>query len=244
MKSLMKISARYVGTAAGIALILLVLNLTAFFAWLMQSKNTSTTLYNYHELADSLTRQNDSFVMSESGNALIHRQYQWAMLLNDDGDVIWSETLPDDVPHHYTVPEVASFARWYLGDYPVHVWKHSDGLLVLGSAKGSTWKHDIEMPEQIMVNLPAWLGGVIILNGIAAMILALLFGLRMFQSLRPIIKGIENVAEKQPVSLSTGGLLGDLAEKLNRTSEQLGRQEAAPAKARYRPHHLDCRNIA
>ncbi len=227
MKSVMKIFTRYVLSAAGVALILLVLNLTVFFIWAGQTGRITNREYRISEIADSLSRQNGKFVLSEFGEEAIGAQYQWAMLLNDSGTVIWSENLPEDVKPSYTVPEVASFSRWYLNDYPVFVWKHPDGLLVLGSPKGSVWKQKMEMPEVIMENLPAWLIGAFIANCIAAVLLALLFGTRLLRSLRPIAKGIEDMAEKQPVKLSTGGLLGELAAKLNQTSSQLQIQGAA-----------------
>lgn len=215
------------GSAAGIALILLALNLAVLVAWMVQLASAERADYNFTEIAASLTRQADGFVLSETGAQMIHAQYQWAMLLGDDGSVLWSESLPADFPARFSVPEVASFSRWYLGDYPVHVWRHPGGLLVLGSPPGSTWKHAIEMPEAVIDIVPAWFGYALLINVAAAILLALLFGLRMFRSLRPLIHGIADLAENRPVDLSTRGLLGDLAEKLNQTSLQLRKQEAA-----------------
>lgn len=226
MKSMIKILLRYVASAAAVALILLILNLAVLIAWTVQASGMKTTEYHISEITDSLTKQTDSFVLSETGKEAILERYQWAMLLNDNGTVIWSENLPEDLPRSYTVSDVASFTRWYLRDYPVHVWRHPEGLLVLGSAKNSAWKQGMEMPEIVMKNVPTWFFGVLILNSIAAVILALLFGTRLLRSLRPLVKGIEDMAEKQPISLLTGGLLDDLATKLNQTSAQLQRQEA------------------
>ncbi|TGE35791.1 HAMP domain-containing histidine kinase [Desulfosporosinus fructosivorans] len=225
MKSMIKILVRYVASAAAVALILLILNLAVLIVWTVQASGMQTTEYHISEIADSLTKQEDSFVLSETGKEAILEGYHWAMLLNDNGTVIWNENLPEDLPRSYTVSDVASFSRWYLYDYPVHVWQHSEGLLVLGSAKNSAWKQGMEIPEIVMKNVSTWFFGVLILNSIAAVILALLFGTRLLRSLRPLVKGIEDMAEKQPVALLTGGLLGDLATKLNQTSAQLQRQE-------------------
>ena len=104
------------------------------------------------------------------------------MLLSDDGNVSWSENLPSDVPLKYSVSDVAGFTRWYLNGYPVYVWRHPDGLFVLGNKKGSVWKHDIEMPQKVMDNTLVWVPAVLILNGAAAILLALLFGMRLFRS--------------------------------------------------------------
>lgn len=227
MKIILKIFARYAASAAGIALILLALNFTVLIAWVVQSSNIGRTEYNVQEIASSLTRHNDTYEITQAGVQMIQKQYQWAMLLDERGKVVWSENLPAELPLRYTVPEVASFSRWYLNDYSVRVWRHLDGLLVLGSPEGSTWKHGIEMPEIIMANIPVWLVAALILNCIAAILLAFLSSMRLFRSLRPIIRGIEDITANKPTALSTGGLLGDLAEKLNRTSAQLKKQETA-----------------
>ena len=65
----------------------------------------------------------------------------WAMLLDQQGQVVWSFRKPQEVPEQYTVADVAAFTRWYLQDYPVQCWVREDGLLVVGSpraASGST----------------------------------------------------------------------------------------------------------
>jgi signal transduction histidine kinase len=144
---------------------------------------------------------------------------------NNSGKVIWNLNLPSDVPQSYSISDVASFTRWYLKDYPVTVWKHPDGLFVLGNEKDSIWKYSVTEPMAVMDNALAWITVILILNGLVAVGLALLFGLRLFRSLKPLAKGIEGMSRNEPVVLSTHGLLGDLAAGINKTSEHLARQE-------------------
>jgi signal transduction histidine kinase len=226
-KTLLKILARYLASAVGITLTLLVLNLAVLIALLAVSSNAKSSDYNFPEIAASLTKEDGRYQLSESGRQIIQKQYQWAMLLDDSGAVVWSLNLPQEIPLKYTVAEVASFTRWYLQDYPVYVWRHPDGLLVLGSAKGSLWKHGMEAPEVVMANLPAWMAGALMLNAVASVLLALLSGLRLFRSLKTLAGGIEDMAMKKPVELSTSGILGDLAGRLNQASARLQQQEAA-----------------
>ncbi len=227
MKSIMNIFTRYVASAAGIAIILLVINLFIFFSWLAESKNNPTTRHNFIEITNSLTKKDGRYEMSQSGMEILNQRYEWAMLLDDSGTVIWSRDLPKDFPLHYTASDVASFTRWYYRDYPVNVWEHPDGLLVMGSAIGGSWKHDIEMPEELIGSLPVRLGLGLLINIVTAIFLAFLFGLRMFRSIRPLLKGITDLAENKSLSLSTDGILGEVAVKLNQTSEQLMKQEEA-----------------
>ncbi len=227
MKSMMKILIRYVFSAAGITIILLVINFAVLAAWVVQANRSEQKDYSVSQLANGLTKYSGVFTLSPFVKKEIEKKNQWAMLLDDKGDVVWSENLPDDVPKKYTVSDVAGFTRWYLKDYPVHVWRHPDGLFVLGSEKGSAWKHFIEMPQKVMDNTLIWVPAVLLLNGIAAILLALLFGMRLFRSLKPLARGIEDMAKKQPVELSPNGLLGELAAGINKTSVQLAKQEAA-----------------
>ncbi len=226
MKSMMKILSRYVLSAAAIAFILLIVNFSLLAVWVIQAGKYEQPNYSTAQLANSLTESYGVYKLTESAENEIEKQYQWAMLLDHSGQVIWSKNLPGDVPLKYTVPDIASFTRWYLNDYPVYVWRHSDGLFVLGSEKGSRWKHNIEMSHEVMENTLVWVPALLILNGLAAILLALLFGMRFFRSLRPLAMGIEEMAE-QPVELSTRGLLGDLAAAINKTSTRLIKQEAA-----------------
>ena len=227
MKSMMKILSRYVLSAAGIALILLIVNFSLLAVWIIQAGKNEQCVYNTAQLANSLTESRGVYTLSKSAESEIEKQYQWAMLLDDTGQVIWSKNLPGDVPLKYTAADIASFTRWYFNDYPVYVWRHSDGLFVLGSERGSRWKQNIEMPTEVMENTLVLVPALLILNGLAAILLALLFGIRLFRSLKPLAKGIEEMAEKRPVDLSTRGLLGDLAAGINKTSARLVQQEAA-----------------
>lgn len=230
MKGMMKILVRYVIYAAGIAIILLILNLGILVVWTSQSSKETVTnfnTFNISEIANNLIKQNDIYILSENGKDILAQKYEWAMLLNDSGTVIWSQNLPHNIPHSYTVSQVATFSRWYLNDYPVYVWNHKYGLLVVGCPKNSIWKMSTQMPEKVVNNAPAWLIAVLVLNSIAAVLLALLLGSRLFRSLKPLAEGIENMAQNEQVSLPANGLLGDLALKLNQASAKLKKQEAA-----------------
>lgn len=224
---MVKILFRYVASAVGIALTLLLLNITVLIIWIVQVSQDVSPEQHISAIANSLVRVDKTYRLTPLGEQAVDRQYQWAMLIDDGGTLIWSRHLPTDIPHRYSVSDVASFTRWYLKDYPVDVWRHADGLLVLGGAKGSVWKMTLELPERVVDSALMWIPGVLVLNSIAAVLLALLLGFRLFRHLKPIAKGIEDISENRDVSLPTGGLLGGLAAQLNKASRQLQRQEEA-----------------
>lgn len=225
MKSLGRILRRYVLSAAGVGLILLMLNFAVLLAFGIKAQQSGPETKAYvRTIAQGLTQEDGAFRLTAEARAALDARYAWAMLLDDGAQVIWADRLPDDVPHAYTASEVASFSRWYLRDYPVYVWEHPAGLLVLGSPRGSEWKYTVTAPETQIRLAVAWLPGVLLLNLGAALLVALLLGLRLFRSVKPVAQGVGDLAEGKPVQLQTGGLLGALASDLNRASAALSRQ--------------------
>lgn len=223
----MKILIRYVASAAGVALILLVVNVAGLITWMVQAVPLTRKEYHISELAGAFYEADGSYQLKEAEKKVIDRNFAWAMLLDAGGKVIWSEKLPDEIPRAYTIADVAGFTHWYLKGYPVYVWRQEDHLLVLGSPKGSIWKHDMELPQKVMDNTLIWIPAVLVLNGAAAVFLALLLGMRLFRSLKPLAKGIEELSENKPVELSTHGMLGNLAADINQASVRLTRQDEA-----------------
>ena len=105
------------------------------------------------QLSDALVWDGTAYAFAD--DALLEEN-RWAMLLNREGRVVWSLRKPEDVLERYILSDVAAFTRWYLNDYPVQSWVREDGLLVVGSPKGSVWKHDIVMGTQMLVQTPIW----------------------------------------------------------------------------------------
>lgn len=86
----------------------------------------------------------------------------------------WGLDVPEDVPSSYTIADVASFTRWYLEDYPVSCWQHDDGLVVVGSPKGSVWKYPVTssfeaLGVDILFVITVFLGNLIVLVALAGM---------------------------------------------------------------------------
>lgn len=231
MKSMMRIISRYILSAAGVALILLAVNFTILAAWIIHSANMTPKDYRVANIAEELTLGDDGvYSLSASAREIISEQFQWAMFLDEAGEVVWSENLPEDVPLSYTVSDAASFSRWYLHDYPVYVWQHLNGLFVVGKEKDSVWKQHSELPMNVLENTLSWIPLVLGINALLALALALVFGLRFFHSLKPVVQGIKDMSEKKAVKLPIKGLLGSLAGDINKASAYLEKQEIALSK--------------
>lgn len=94
-------------------------------------------------IAAQLSENSNTYIMSEDGKDRIDRLEGFAMLLGDKGEILWEYRLPAELFRVYTMKDVASFSRWYLGDYPVYTWGVDDGILVLGLPEGSLWKYNL-----------------------------------------------------------------------------------------------------
>lgn len=224
MKGLGKILSRYVLSAAGIALALIFLNVMIFASFVVSSFSAEPVYeHRLSELADSIQWTGSQW--EAVGGSTLEGDYCWAMLLSEEGDILWSEALPEEQKRHYSISDAASFTRWYLNDYPVRVWEHEAGIFVIAQPRGSVWKQQMEMSAQSMdlllhFTLPAFVG----LNIAAALLMALVFGLRLFRAVRPVALGIDDLAGQKPVKLEEKGLLREISAGLNRVSEQLRRQ--------------------
>ena len=130
------------------------------------------------EISDTLTWDGTDYQFT---GAELLEDDRWAMLLDEDGQVVWSFRKPADLPEQYTLTDVASFTRWYLSDYPVQCRIREDGLLVVGSPKGSVWKHDIAMSIDTLLQTPYWFVCLFLLSLIGVLGFAYLMVGRWFR---------------------------------------------------------------
>lgn len=225
MKGIKKIICRNVLSAGGITLIILITNIIMFLGFIAINRSNKYVDGLSDKISNSFFYDNDKLNIKEKGKEAVEDNFEWAMMLDDDGNVIWSDNLPEDFKLKYTVSDVASFSKWYLNDYPVNVWKNDKGLLVLGDEKNSLWKHDICFPEDSMEKLPFYISIFFITNFVVAILLAFLSGFRFFNALRKIANGVKDIADKKPVKLNIKGSFKELADDVNLASSEIIRQQ-------------------
>jgi len=226
MKTFVRLIRRYVLAAVGIVLLLVVLGIGLLF-WLgwRESQRLPQWGYGPGRIAEAMVQTADGFDFgAEYTPEEWMSGYVWAMILDDDGNIVWSYDLPRNLEHRYTPSDVARFTHWYLDDYPVHCWTEDYGLFVIGSAKGSVWKYNFNMSLGMMNDvirgiLPAFLGLLAV-----GLTVCFLLSWRGAKQLETVAEGLDRLASGQTVQLSTGGFAGELAEKLNQTSAHLQRK--------------------
>lgn len=209
--------------AVGIVLLLLFSGV-AVLGWLgwQEGCRLPQREYSSSEIADSMVETAEGLAFgAERTPQEWMNGYEWAMVLDDVGNIRWSYGLPQDLNHAYTPGDIAKFSRWYLADYPVFCWTEPYGLFVIGLPKGSLWKYSIYSSPDLALSmvrmLPAAALGLLMLG------LALCFWLswRGAKRLETVANGLDALAQGQTVRLPTDGFAGELAEKLNQTGAQL-----------------------
>lgn len=224
MKTVSRMIFCYLLAAFGIAFLVLTVNGALLIGVVLHygAKGQQEGFFPVGKFAESFTRTDDGFAPAPDMEWQKH--FAWAMLLGDDGEILWSENLPEELNHAYTVPEVAAFSRWYLKDYPVMAYRNDFGLLVAGKEQGSMTRFDFYMDNDILYPLLSGVGPLLIVDLCLVVAICLILGWRGAKPLREAAAGIGQLAEGKEVHLPQSGAAAELAEKLNQTSRYLQKQ--------------------
>lgn len=225
MKTFTRMIGRYVLATAAVVLLVVGLLLGAVVYLGLHYGEAADSRVRIGTLAEALIPTADGLQLDPARTPADWLQgYAWAMVLDDDGSVIWQHDLPQNLNKHYTASEIASFSRWYLDDWPVFCWTADYGLFVAAMPRGSVWRCNIYNNAQLMNAMAAgMLPALALLLGVPAAC-CLLFSWRGARRLQTIAAGLATVADGGTIRLPTDGFAGEQADTVNRTSEQLRRR--------------------
>jgi signal transduction histidine kinase len=179
------------------------------------------------EAVGALIKVENGYRFDSRAVELLEQKNAWAMLLDETGQVRWEYRLPGDVPRSFSLLEAAQFSRYYLADYPVYIWEHPDGLMVVGYPKSSYAKYRLDLPTDLIRALPLRLGLLLLLNVGVAVLISVGIGTLLFRKLRPLAAGIHKLAREEKVELDSKGIFEDLAVSINSASSSLQQKTAA-----------------
>lgn len=128
----------------GVAVLTSVLNLALLLSAAIVYVNTDSCYIDGGDVMGALTLTEDGYVLDEEMTEAFERQDQWAMLLNENGRVIWSIRKPEEVKEEYTRSDLARMSKWYLQGYPIRLRVWDDRIMVVGMQKDVMWKYNIE----------------------------------------------------------------------------------------------------
>ena len=227
MKSIPKLIRRFVGIMTLSIILLVIMNIT-FFA-IVFVRNTST--FSPWDMADhaaaALQLTDGGYSISDDVMAKLKEENAWAVLIdNDTRQVVWqTDNLPANIPMQYTLSDIAELTRGYVDGYPAFTGEAQTGLLVLGYPKDRFWKHTrASWDYNFIADLPR---NTIIILAINIVLISLIYAAvnsKLLCSIKPITNGIQSLSNGSPVCMREKGVLSELAEKINKTSEILQMQ--------------------
>ncbi len=227
MKSIPKLIRRFVGIMTLSTILFVILNVT-FFA-IVFVRNTSK--FSPWDMADytaaALQLTDSSYSISDDVMAELKEEKAWAFLIdNDTRQVVWqTDNLPDNVPVQYSLADIAELTRGYIDGYPTFTGDAPNGLLVLGFPKDRFWKHTrASWDYNFIVDLPRNTMIILAVNIVLIFFIYVAVDSGLLRSIRPITNGIQSLSDGSPVRVKEKGMLSELAEKINKTSEILQMQ--------------------
>ena len=231
MKPVERFFRKYFLSMVSIIALFLLLNVVLFFSVQIWAWQTSETLdLSISEIRDSITLDGTGHLTAAGELAeMLEKNHAWAMVLDDTGTVIFQSQLPEELPRRYTTADVAKFSRWYLGDYPVYVQEHPQGLLVVGGEKGSQAKYYFSVNESYVRKLLVGLAAVFLTNIIVVVLLIWKNTRHIEKAVTPILRGIETVSSGQPINLPEKGELAEINRQLNKAGAFIAKKDSARA---------------
>jgi len=229
MNGVVRILRRFVGSTMLVSVLLLLFNLVLLgvlvFKEVQEDPSPSAVV---RQVSAGLTTEGaGEYRLNAEAQRLLERHQAWVMLLDEQGQVNWSLSLPPEIPRSYNVIDVAKFARYYLMEYPVYVWERSEGLLVMGYPKHTYGKYQLDLLADWLRSLPLRILLLLLCNIALALVVSVLIGTRLIRSIRPLIEGMHALARGERVALESGGILQDLSSSINSTSRMLQDKDEA-----------------
>ena len=226
MNAVQRFFRRYIVSTVGIVILFLTVNIALFFTILIAgSMSGSDAVFSVETFSNHIVWQDETWAADDTALSMLQEYTAWAMLLNEDGDVVWQQNLPENLPRSYTSAEVASFSRWYLEDYPVKVWTRADGnLMVVGFPPRTLVKfYALEWPYMGVL-----LGGIaaaFIINLLLIVFLILRNTRKVERAMTPILQGIQNLSHGKASHLEEQGELAEINAGLNRAADYMKKKD-------------------
>lgn len=227
MKSIPKLIRRFVGIMALSIVLLVILNITFFAIVFVRNTSTFSPWDMAAHAAVELQLTDGLYSISDDVMAELKEENSWAFLIdNDTRQVVWgTDNLPDNIPMQYTLSDIAELTRGYIDGYPTFTGEAQNGLLVLGYPKDRFWKHTrASWDYNFIANLPKNTMIILAINIVLIFLIYAAVDSKLLRSIKPITNGIQNLSNGRPVCIKEKGILSELAEKINKTSEILQMQ--------------------
>ena len=227
MNSVQRFFRRYIFSTVGIVILFLTVNIALCFAILITGSMSGTDAsFSVRDFSDHVVLRDEKWTADDTALSMLQEQSAWAMLLDEDGNVVWQQNLPENLPRSYTSAEVASFSRWYLEDYPVKIWTRADGrLMVVGYQPGTLVKYYFSLEWPYM---GVMLGGIALVFSINLLLIVFLIlrnTRKVEKAMTPILQGIQDLSRGSLHRLDEHGELAEISAGLNRAADYIRKKD-------------------
>lgn len=218
-----------------LALLIIVVDFFLYLVIAFQESNSNfndgTPASTTHIVDRALTRTEDGgFSLEANGERELAQNQAWALVIDEQGAVAWSQNKPDDVPSAFTPGDIAVAAHYAaIADYPSFFWSRDDGLLVVGFPKGEYWTTILTYPTSTVRNLPLY---ALLLFAVDLGILYTIYAVyrrRTQNAVAPIADALDALSEGRAAELHLKGDLRDIGEQITETSAIIEQKDAARA---------------
>lgn len=214
---------RYIFSTVRIVILFLAVNiiLVAVYFVIAYFGNVATSNFSIEDFSNHVVLEDGQFKGDQFATEMLNNANAWAMILDENGTVIWEENLPEELPCHYSATDIAMFSRWYLDDYPVNIWKRQDGLLVIGLPPGNVLNYHFSFRAQYMRPLLFGLAAVFCINILLMIYLFIRNARRVEKSMVPILNSIQHLSAGKSIHLEENGELAEINAGLNKAGHYL-----------------------
>lgn len=218
---------RYVFSCVGILAVFLLVNVLIIGGFLIASyfEGFSHSKFSIEQFSELLQNVNGKIETEEKAHDILKQTDSWAMILSDEGTIIWEERLPENLKHEYSVTDVAMFSRWYLDKYPVNIWNRTDGLLVVGFLPDKIVQHYSSLDKDYFIMLSLAIVIAILINLLLIVLLFIRNTRRIEKAMAPILSGIHSLSIGQPIYLDEDGELAEISAELNCAGNYLQKKD-------------------
>lgn len=155
----------------------------------------------------------------------------WAMLLDEEGAIVWQWHLPSELEHAYSRDDVMAMAHFNAVDeYPTWMWMRDDGYtLFLGAPKNSYVFYTLQVRDDRFWVYPLYVLGVLLLDALILFAMYAVVKRRAQRSVKPVTDALEKLSQGQAAEVTLGGDLAEIGNRLTDVSRILERKDSARA---------------
>lgn len=231
MNTIKRFFCKYLFSSMMIILVFIISNIIILLGILLIARNNfHDNIISTSQIADHINVDNQWNVSTD--NELIryiNEKNIWVMLLDDNGTVIWENSMPQDLPRQYSASDIAKFSRWYLKEYPVLVQALSKGLLVIAYPPGSITKLNY-ITNQRSIDAIIYVSIFILIANILLVLLLFWHNTsRVEKAVSPILNGIDTIVQGHIVSIPEKGELAEINKKLNLAGKHILKKDKTRA---------------